>query len=62
MEAASSSEMLVPIYQSTWHYSPGNWNHHQHCCENHKSYEVQKHGIPYKTLLLNGTMISQASQ
>ena len=39
-----------------------NVNHHQHCCENHKSYEVEKHCVPYKGLLLNYTIISHVSQ
>jgi hypothetical protein len=32
MEEASSSEMLVTIYQSSRYHIPENMNLHQHCC------------------------------
>jgi hypothetical protein len=38
MEAARSSKMLVPIYQTTWHHIPEDPNHNIHSHENIKSY------------------------
>jgi hypothetical protein len=38
MEAASASEALVSIYQTTWRNFPEKWNLHQHYCEKVKSY------------------------
>jgi hypothetical protein len=36
MEAASTSEMSVNSYQTTWRYNPEDSHLYTHCCENLK--------------------------
>jgi hypothetical protein len=38
MEAASTSELSVNCYQTTWRYNPEDNHLHTHCLENLKSY------------------------
>jgi surface polysaccharide O-acyltransferase-like enzyme len=38
MEFVWTSETLVNLYQSTWHYNPEDSHLHTHCHENLKSY------------------------
>jgi hypothetical protein len=33
MEAASTSEMSINFYQTTWHNNPEDSHLHSHCCE-----------------------------
>jgi hypothetical protein len=39
MEAASTSEMSVNVYQNTWHSNPEDSHIHTCCHENLKSYQ-----------------------
>lgn len=38
LQGLTVSQTLLTIYQSTWHHIPQEWNLHQHCCENLKSW------------------------
>jgi hypothetical protein len=50
MKAASSSEMLVPVYQYTSHHIPKNRNLYQHHCENLKILEKKRTSKVYYAL------------
>jgi hypothetical protein len=39
-ETVCSSETLVFIYMSTWHYYPEDQHQHLHCHKNHKSHII----------------------
>jgi hypothetical protein len=49
MEAASTSETAVNIYQTTQRYNPEDSHFHTHHCENLKSYLIL-HLIPLNTV------------
>ena len=38
LQGLTVSQTLLTIYQSAWHHIPQEWNLHQHCCENLKSW------------------------